>query len=56
MRPLDESGSPAFACGNSLVFPTFDIIPGEVESASSDVADSTSLGWASSWIDLGGEG
>jgi hypothetical protein len=55
-RPPEESGSPAFTCGNVLIFPTFDVGPGELDGGPADLGDGGPLGWASAWIDLGGEG
>jgi hypothetical protein len=55
-RPPEDSGSPAFACGNVLIPPTFDLGPSDVDSGASDLGEGTPLGWASAWIDLGGEG
>jgi hypothetical protein len=54
-RPLEEPGSPAFTCGNPLICPTFESGP-EFDLASGDLGEGSSLGWASAWIDLGGEG
>jgi hypothetical protein len=56
MRPLDDSGSPAFACGNALVFPTFENGPFDSDAGAFEFGDGSNLGWASAWIDLGGEG
>jgi hypothetical protein len=56
MRPLDESASPAFACGNVLISPTFELAPNEFDGAAGDHSEGSLSGWASAWIDLGGEG
>jgi hypothetical protein len=56
VRPLEESGSPAFACGNVLLSPTFDLGPTEFDGGPGDPGEGPLLGWASAWIDLGGEG
>jgi hypothetical protein len=39
-----------------LIFPTFDGGPGDLDGGSADLGEGTPLGWASAWIDLGGEG
>jgi hypothetical protein len=54
-RPPEESGSPAFTCGNPLICPTFETGP-DLDLASGDRSEGAGLGWASAWIDLGGEG
>ena len=58
-RPPEDSSSPAFACGNVLISPTIDLGPSDLDGGASDLGElssNTSLGWASAWIDLGGEG
>ena len=55
-RLTEDTGSAAFACGNVLILPTFDAGPGDLDGGSSDMSEGTLLGWASAWIDLGGEG
>jgi hypothetical protein len=58
-HPPEDSGSPAFACGNVLISPTFDLGPSDLDGGSSDLGElgtGTPFGWASAWIDLGGEG
>jgi hypothetical protein len=55
-RPLDESTSPAFACGNVLISPTFELAPNDFDGGPGDPSEGALLGWANPWIDLGGEG
>jgi len=52
----DDSTSPAFACRNVLIPPTFESGPTDFDGGPSDLGEGTLLGWASAWIDLGGEG
>lgn len=53
-RPPEDT-SPAFACGNALIPPTFEVGPTDVDGGASDLGEGTLLGWMSAWIDLGGE-
>jgi hypothetical protein len=55
-RPLEESSSPAFACGNVLISPTFELGPTEFDGGPGDPGEGGQFGWANAWIDLGGEG
>jgi hypothetical protein len=55
-RPLEEPGSPAFACGNVLISPTFEFGPTEFDGGPGDPGDCGHPGWVNAWIDLGGEG
>ncbi|HMF13317.1 MAG TPA: hypothetical protein VKE94_13460 [Gemmataceae bacterium] len=55
-RPPEDAGSTAFACGNVLISPTFELGPNDLDGTTADLGEGTLLGWASAWIDLGGEG
>jgi hypothetical protein len=56
VRPPEDPGSTAFACGNVLIPSTFEAAPTELDGSTSDVGENALHGWASAWIDLGGEG
>ena len=56
IRPLEESAPTTHLCGGALNSPTFDLGTTEFDSAATDPGEGVQFGWASAWIDLGGEG